>query len=35
MFPLIRRRLTHAEILAGFAELLSAVKAMQFWEPYP
>jgi len=35
MFPLIPRRLTHAEILAGFAELLRAVKAMEFWQPYP
>ena len=29
------RRLTHDEILAGFAELLRAVEAMEFWEPWP
>jgi hypothetical protein len=29
------RRLTHAEIIAGFAELLRAVEAMEFWEPWP
>ena len=33
-FPDIPRRLTHAEILAGFAELLRAVEAMEFWNPY-
>ena len=35
MFPHLPRRLTHAEILAGFAELLRAVEAMDFWEPWP
>jgi len=35
MFPDLPRRLTHAEILAGFAELLRAVEAMEFWQPYP
>jgi hypothetical protein len=35
MFPHLPRRLTHAEILAGFAELLRAVEAMEFWEPWP
>jgi hypothetical protein len=34
-FPHMPRRLTHAEILAGFAELLRAVEAMEFWEPWP
>ena len=34
-FPHLPRRLTHAEILAGFAELLRAVEAMEFWQPYP
>jgi len=29
------RRLTHDEIIAGFAELLRAVEAMEFWEPWP
>jgi len=33
MFPAMPRRLTHAEILAGFAELLRAVEAMEFWHP--
>jgi len=33
MFPALPRRLTHAEILAGFAELLRAVEAMTFWHP--
>jgi hypothetical protein len=35
LFPHMSRRLTHAEILAGFAELLRAVQAMEFWEPWP
>ena len=35
MFPDLPRRLTHDEILAGFAELLRAVEAMEFWEPWP
>jgi len=35
MFPHIPRRLTHDEIIAGFAELLRAVEAMEFWEPCP
>ena len=35
MFPDLPRRLTREEILAGFAELLRAVEAMQFWEPWP
>jgi hypothetical protein len=35
MFPHLPRRLTHDEILAGFAELLRAVEAMKFWEPWP
>jgi hypothetical protein len=35
MFPDLPRLLTHAEIIAGFAELLRAVEAMQFWEPWP
>ena len=35
MFPDLPRRLTHAEILAGFAKLLRAVEAMEFWQPYP
>ena len=35
MFPDLPRRLTHDEILAGFAELLRAVEAMQFWNPWP
>jgi hypothetical protein len=34
MFPHLPRRLTHAEIITGFAELLRAVEAMEFWEPY-
>ena len=34
-FPHMPRRLTHAEIIAGFAELLRAVEAMEFWEPWP
>jgi hypothetical protein len=34
MFPDLPRRLTHEEIIAGFAELLRAVEAMQFWEPW-
>ena len=34
-FPDLPRRLTHDEIIAGFAELLRAVEAMEFWEPYP
>ena len=34
MFPDLPRRLTHDEILAGFAELLRAVEAMEFWQPY-
>jgi len=34
-FPDLPRRLTHEEILAGFAELLRAVEAMEFWEPWP
>ena len=34
-FPHLPRRLTHDEILAGFAELLRAVEAMEFWQPYP
>ena len=34
-FPHIPRLLTHDEILAGFAELLRAVEAMEFWEPWP
>ena len=32
-FPDLPRRLTHAEIIAGFAELLRAVEAMEFWHP--
>ena len=32
LFPSLPRRLTHAEILAGFAELLRAVEAMEFWQ---
>jgi len=35
MFHDLPRRLTHEEILAGFAELLRAVEAMEFWEPWP
>ena len=35
MFPELPRRLTHDEILAGFAELLRAVQAMEFWQPCP
>ena len=35
MFPELPRRLTHDEILAGFAELLRAVEAMEFWQPHP
>jgi hypothetical protein len=35
MFPHLPRRLTHEEIIAGFAELLRAVEAMEFWEPWP
>jgi len=35
MFPDLPRRLTHEEILAGFAELLRAVEAMEFWNPWP
>ncbi len=34
-FPHIPRRLTHDEILAGFAELFRAVDSMEFWEPWP
>jgi hypothetical protein len=34
-FPHLPRRLTHEEIIAGFAELLRAVEAMEFWEPWP
>ena len=34
MFPDLPRRLTHDEILAGFVELLRAVEAMEFWQPY-
>ena len=34
MFPDLPRRLTHEEIIAGFAELLRAVEAMEFWQPY-
>ncbi len=34
-FQHIPRRLTHDEIIAGFAELLRAVEAMEFWEPWP
>ena len=34
MFPGLPRRLTHDEIIAGFAELLRAVEAMEFWQPY-
>ena len=34
-FPDLPRRLTHYEILAGFAELLRAVEAMEFWNPWP
>jgi len=34
-FPHMPRRLTHDEIIAGFAELRRAVEAMQFWEPWP
>jgi hypothetical protein len=34
-FPDLPRRLTHDEIIAGFAELLRAVEAMEFWEPWP
>jgi len=34
-FSHLPRRLTHAEIIAGFAELLRAVEAMEFWEPWP
>jgi hypothetical protein len=34
-FPHLPRRLTHDEILARFAELLRAVEAMEFWEPWP
>jgi hypothetical protein len=34
-FPHMPRRLTHDEIIAGFAELLRAVEAMTFWEPWP
>jgi hypothetical protein len=33
-FPHIPRQLTHEEIIAGFAELLRAVEAMQFWNPW-
>ena len=33
--PHLPRRLSHDEILAGFAELLRAVEAMEFWEPWP
>jgi len=33
-FPHLPRRLTHEEIIAGFAELLRAVEAMEFWNPY-
>ena len=32
-FTHLPRRLTHDEIIAGFAELLRAVEAMQFWNP--
>jgi len=35
MFPDLPCRLTHDEILAGFAELLRAVEAMEFWNPWP
>ena len=34
-FPDLPRRLAHDEILAGFAELLRAVEAMEFWQPHP
>ena len=33
MFPRLPRRLSHDEILAGFAQLLRAVEAMEFWKP--
>ena len=35
MFPDLPRRLTHDELIAGFAELLRAVEAMEFWNPWP